>query len=313
MANNFIKAEQVAAAALGLLEREVLLPGLVWRDAVTDFKGAKDDTVSVRVPAYMNARTRTMRSGTGITIDELDETKVDVTLDTHVYKAVGVTDEEMTLDIVNFGLQVLNPAMGSVVRKVEDLLAAEMAAASYQTTIALDEDDPYLGLVDAREALNMANVPAGQRFLACGSKVESAILKSDRLSKFDTSGSSETLREAIIGRIAGFTAVSIPGLDPNIAIPAHRTAFVLSMVAPAVPDGASWGTTQSFNGFALRTLKDYDMTNVKDRLLTDVFVGTATTKDRGTLDEDGRFTPSEDGEDSPILVRAVKCELSASS
>src|SRR5690606_27518808 len=141
-------------------------------------------------------------------------------------KAIGVTDEEMTLDIENFGVQVLNPAMSSVTRKVEDLLASEISGATYETTVSLDADDRYEGLVDARIALNKANVPMGGRFLAVGSSVEAAILKSDRLSKFDQAGDADALREAQIGRIAGFTAVSVPGLDPDLAVAAHQTAFV---------------------------------------------------------------------------------------
>lgn len=312
MANEFIKAEKVVSAALGVLEREIVLPGLVWRDAGGDFKGVKNDTISLRVPAYTTARTRTLRAGTPVTIDDLDETKVDVTLDTDVYKAIGISDEEMTLDITDFGLQVLNPAMGAVARKVEDTLASELEGADYEVEIDLDEDDPYLGLVDARIALNKASVPAGNRFLAVGSSVEAAILKSDRLSKFDQSGSDSALREAMIGRIAGFTAVSVPGLDPDMAVAAHKTAFVLSMQAPVVPQGATWGATQTFNGFAMRALKDYDFTNTRDRLLTDVFVGTNTVKDAGTFDGSGRFLPSVDGEDAPILVRAVSLTLSGS-
>lgn len=314
MANAFIKAEQVAAQMLGVLERELVLPTMVWRDAVTDFKGAKNDTVSLRVPAYTTARTRTMRSATGITIDELDETKVDVTLDTHVYKAIRVTDENMTLDITDFGAQVTAPSMGAVSRSVEDLIATEMTNSTPEVSLLITETDPYLELVDARIALNDASVPAGQRFLACGSSVEAAILKSDRLSKFDQSGSSDALREAIIGRIAGFTAVSVPGLDPDIAIAAHRTAFVLSTQAPVVPAGASWGAAASYRGFALRTLRDYlpdDSAGPADRLLVDTFAGTDTVLDRGTIDVNGKFQP--DAAEDPILVRAVKLTLASSS
>lgn len=310
MANEFIKAEKVVSAALGVLEREIVLPTLVWRDAGGDFRGTKNDTITLRVPAYTTARTRTLRAGTPVTIDDLDETKVDLTLDTDVYKAIGVSDEEMTLDIVDFGVQVLNPAMGAVARKVEDTLAAEMEGASYEIEIELDEDDPYLGLVDARIALNNASVPAGQRFLAVGSSVEAAILKSDRLSKFDQSGSDTALREAQIGRIAGFTAVSAPGLDPDMAVAAHRTAFVLSMQAPVIPSGATWGASQAFNGLAMRALRDYDFDNTRDRLLTDVFVGTSTVEDNGTIDGDGKFQP--DADESAILVRAVKLTLPGS-
>ena len=316
MANNFVKAEQVVRQMLGVLERDTVLAQFTWRDLGADrFKGAKNDTVTLRVPAFTTARTRTMRSNTAIVVDELDETSVDVTLDTHVYKAIGVRDEEMTLDIEDFGMQVTAPAMGAVIRKVDDAVGAEMAAATPEVEVSLDEADPYLGLVDARVALNKHSVPAAGRFLAVGANVEAAILKSDRLSKFDTSGSSEALREAIIGRIAGFTAVSAIGLDPDIAIAGHRTAFPLALVAPDVPAGASWGQKQTFNGLQLRVLRDYDPTGSNgpvDRLLTDTFMGVGTTLDRGTIDADGRFVPSEDGSDDPILVRAVKLTLSGS-
>lgn len=318
MANSFVKAEQVVAQALGVLERETVLANLVWRDPVPSFKGAKNDTVSLRLPAYTSARTRVMRSSTALTIDELDETKVDVTLDTHVYKAIGVTDEEMTLDIVDFGAQITAPAMNAVVRKVDDALATEMAGATYEVEEELDADDPYLGFLAAKIALDKASVPAGGRFLAVGSDVELALLSSDRLLRFDSTGdaSNSALREATIGRIAGFTAVSVPGLDPATAVAAHRTAFVLSLVAPEVPGGATWGERRTHMGMSLRVLRDYDPTPNSgpplDRLLTDTFMGTGVTADRGELDDDGRFVPSEDGTEDPIVVRAVKLAITGS-
>lgn len=316
MANTFIKATQVVRQGLGVLARDTVLPGLVWRDAAGDFMGAANDTKSLRVPSFANARTRTMRSSTQLVIDELDETKVDVTLDTHVYRAVRVTDEEMTLDIVDFGEQISAPAMGAVVRGVEDVLATAMEAATPEVEIAIDTADPYISLVQARIALNKHNVPMGDRFLAVGSSVEAAILESDRLSKFDQSGSAAALREAMIGRIAGFTAVSVPGLSPDVAIAAHRTAFVLSSQAPAVPQGAPWGESRAMGGFALRVLRDYlpdGATGPADRFLADVFIGADVVTDRGTIDENGRFVASDTGAHDPILVRAVKLELPTTS
>lgn len=310
MANTFIKAERIVSTMLGVLQRDLVLPNLVWKDPPeVNFVGAKNDTVTIRLPAYTNARTRTLRAGTPLTVDELDETSVDLKLDTDVYKAVGVTLEELTLDVVDFERQVAVPATASVARGVEDALALEMAAADYETDVLIDEDDPYLALVDARIALNKANVPIGGRFLAVGSSVEAAILKSDRLSKFDQSGSDTALREASIGRIAGFTAVSVPSLDPDIAIAAHQTAFALVTKAPAVPQGAVTGASRSFGGFSMTAIQDYDFINTKDRFAAHVFAGTGVVKDRGTLDDDGRFVPSDDGTDTPILTRAVRVHL----
>lgn len=303
MANEFIKATKVVNAGLGVLAREVVLPSLVWRDAGGNFAGARDDTISLRVPAYTNARTRTLRTGT-ITTDNLEETKVDVTLETDVYKGVAITDEELTLDITDFGVQILNPCTSAVARGVEDAVVSEMQSAQYAVGLDADRADPWETLIDARVALNNANVPMEGRVLACGSGFEADLLKSDRLSTYQLAGSSDVLREATIGRIAGFTAISVPGLDPDWAIAFHRTAFVLSMQAPAVPDGVSWGSTGTYNGFAMRVLKDYDFGNVRDRFLANVFVGTSTVKDHGVIDGNGKFQPNAD--EQARLVRAVK-------
>jgi hypothetical protein len=117
------------------------------------------------------------------------------------------------------------------------------------------------------------------------------------------------LRQAMIGRIAGFAAASTPGLDPDVAIAFHQTAFALSMKVPVIPARVSWGAGQTWQGLGLRALRDYDNALIKDRLLTDVSVGTGTTKDCGTIDANGKFQPSVAGTDSPTLVRAVKLSL----
>lgn len=316
MANAFLKPEQIVAQMVGVLARDTVLAQFVWRELNADrFKGAKDDTVSLKVPAYTTARSRTLRSGTPLVKDALTETKVDVVLDNHIYKLIGISDEELTLDITDFGAQVTGPAAGAVVREIDDDIGGELAGLDPEVSIALDEADPYLGLVDARIALNNHNVPASQRFLAVGSNVEAAILKSDRLSKFDQAGSSEPMRENVIGRIAGFTAVTANSLDPDLAVAAHKTALAMVLVTPSNPQGAVFSESRNFQGFNLRVLRDYDPTGAdgpEDRLLVDSFMGTGVVKDRGTLDADGKFQPSVDGTDAPILVRAVHCWIGGS-
>jgi hypothetical protein len=291
VANAFIKATKVADTMLGVLERELVLPRLVWRDAILDFTGAFGDTVSIRLPAYTTARTRVMRSATQLTVDDLSETKVDVTLDTHVYKAIGVTDEELTLDIVDFGRQVISPSMNAVGRGMEDALVAEIAAATYATVVTGFGTDPGLAILNARKALNLANVPMDGRVLAVGADMELKLLDEDKFVKVNEAGSDDALRRAVIGNIYGFDVVSVPALSPTEAYAFHKTAFPLVAAAPAVPEGAGWGARRSFNGLTLRTLRDYDFLNVRDRLLTDVFIGTSTVPDQGYYDAQGRWQP----------------------
>lgn len=290
MANSYLKATRIAAAALGLLEREIILPALVWRDAGGDFAGAFGDTISLRVPSRTTARTRTFRGarptaseGNGVIVmDELTETKVDVSLDTAPYSAVPITDEELTLDIVNFGEQVLRPQVRAVAEAVENAIAAEMTSATYPTghTVTLDTAEPYNSVVDARVALNKANVPMTDRFIVVGADMEGVFLKSEHLNRVDQSGTDSMLRQATIGRLAGFEAVVVSNALPaNVGFAFHRTAYVLSMRAPVVPDGVTFGRSQTFESLALRWLRDYDFRNVQDRSLVDTYIGTNIVAD----------------------------------
>src|SRR5690606_22357644 len=294
VANTFLKAEKIANFSLGVLEREIVLPALVWRDAGGSFKGAAGDTITIRVPARTTARTRDLRgtrqynasvgspatnvAGAGIiTMDELTETSVDVTLDTAAYSAVPITDEELTLDIVDFGAQIAEPQIRAVAEAIENAVASEMTGATYATTIEIPEDttDPFDYIVDARVALNKANVPMSERRLVVGSDFEGLLLKSDELHQVDKAGTDSALRDATIGRLAGFPEVVVSNALPsNVGFAFHRTAYVLNMQAPAVPEGATYGSSRSAFGLAMRWIRDYDFRNVQDRSLFDVYFGT---------------------------------------
>jgi hypothetical protein len=287
MANTFIKATRIASAALGLLEREIVLPGLVWRDAGGDFRGAGGDTISIRVPARTQARTRALRGarpstseGAGIiTMDDLTETKVDVTLDTDVYSAVPVTDEELTLDLSDFGAQILEPQVRAVAEGVENAVAAEMTGATYATNLTVDTADPFKTFVDAYTALNKQNIPREGRAVVVGADIENLILKSDHLSRVDQSGSDAALRRAEMGRLAGFPIYVSNAIPANMGFAFHRTAYVLGMRAPMVPDGASFGSAQVYGNLAMRWIRDYDFRNVQDRSLVDCYIGTNIVAD----------------------------------
>lgn len=312
MANEFINPTKVVRTLLAALEREVVLPRLVFSDSRIDFRAAKDYTVTLSVPAYAVADSRTLGAGTPITIGDVAETSVDVTLEKDVYKGVNVTDENMTLDIVSFTDQVLRPIIRSVARGLEDYLAGVISAATFDLQVGdVDEDDPYDGIVDARKALADARVPVGERFLLVGSSFEAALLKSERFAKFDGSGpDAKTAREeAFLGRIAGFSTFPCPVLDPEKAIAMHRTAVAMGNVAPVKPDGATWGTQQTTDGLAVRIIKDYDPANVQDRVVASSYIGATVVTDNGTIGEDGIFTPSEDGGEDDVVVRAVELSL----
>lgn len=305
MGSTFLKPNTIANTAIGLLFRELVVARTVWTDAVNpgEFAGSLNDTVTLRVPARRSARTRTLRAGTPIVNDTSVEFGVDVKLTTDVYNGAPITDEEFTLDISDFGAQILMPQIRAVAEGVEDAIVDEIANAEYRQDMTIDptdsdfldlsETDWYKVATRARRLLNDQNVPRAGRTLLVGSAVEEAILNSDRFARFDSIGAEATnaLREATIGQIAGFNVVPSAALDEDEAYAYHRTAFVLAARAPRVPQGVSMGTTRSlgdagqmgatasFGGVSVRWIMDYDYQNTTDRSLVNTWVGTATVKD----------------------------------
>jgi hypothetical protein len=290
VANTFIKATQVVQMARLLLQREIVLPRLVWSDfSKQSFQYAANDTVSMVVPAVFDARTRVLRSTTALTADDLTETKVDVTLDTHVYKLLNITDEQLTLDIRDFGTQVLQPQIRSVAEGLEDVIATELAAATPAATVnyADGTDDPWKVVLAARKELNDLNVPKANRVLVVGSGVEVALLSDDRWSKAQNAGEAivgDALTDAMLPRTAGFTIVGSNALAEDEAYAFHQTAIAFGAFAPAIPAGAADGSQTASEGIGLRYLRDYNPTNSTgpvDRSLVDAFAGATSVEQDG--------------------------------
>jgi hypothetical protein len=283
VANTFIKTQQIVRAAMLLLQREIVLPRLIWTQPGNAFVGQLDDTVTLAVPAILTARTRTMRSATALQADDLTETKVGVKLDTHVYQLLNISDEQLTLDIVDFAAQVLNPQMRAVAEGLENVIAAALAAATpFTGNIAVagsgaTPSEPYNVAVDAAKALNDMNVPRAGRVLLLGSALEAFFLKSDKLSRVNESGTDTALRDARITRVAGFDVIGSNAIDPNVGYAFDRFAIATAVVAPSLPEGASMKErVVDPNGIGLRFLRDYNPTNSTgpvDRSLVDAFAG----------------------------------------
>jgi hypothetical protein len=322
MANTFIKPTVIANMVLGLLERELVLPRLVTRLGIEDFRGAYNDTVNVRIPAYTTAREQTWRSGSAITLDELTESSFAVTLNKHPYSAVAIQDEELTLDITNFAAQVLNPQIRAVAEKLESYVYSAMTGADLHwptitpsagdspggggTTAEYDNDakDILVALVEARRRLNVKNVPVAGRVIVVGADIEAILLNGSQLLDASAAGSDGALRDAQIGRLYGMPIFTSNALPTDEAWVFHPSAFVLANVAPTVPEGVTMGSSQSFEGLAMRWIRDYDPNYLRDRSVVSAFAGYASVEE----DPD----PTASVGDQVENVRAIKINLSGS-
>lgn len=292
MANTFIKESQIVDAAALLLQREIVLPRTVWAQPDAAFVGALNDTVTLRIPAVRTAGTRTMRSNTALSPTDLTETSVPVVLDTHVYDLLNITDEQLTLDIIDFARQVLNPQLRAVAEGMEDVIAAALAGANVaagqeldpiDTSTAPSSGEAFAVAVAARKVLNDLNVPRSERVLVLGSELEAWFLN-DPVVNNHNSGNRDALEEATINRIAGFTILGSNAVGSDEGYAYHRTAIGFANVAPALPDGAAMKSRVATETLALRYLRDYNPTNSTgpvDRSLVDAFVGASSVEEDG--------------------------------
>lgn len=315
--HRFIKPEVISETSIGLLQRELVVANLLWRWSEANFKGAKDDTVNVKVPSRLKARDRKMRA-TGedrkIKMDYLAESTIGVKLTEFPYSAVPITDEQMTMDIVDFGAMILQPQVRSIAEHIEQQAVDVITGATYMDGVdaagtaanqvkgTLAAEDFYgPGMMGqytlwnrVRRNLNRRKVPKEGRIVLVGSDVEEEILNSPNLVKANEAGDNSALRDATIGKLAGFTFVQSDYLEPTESYAFHRTAFVLATAAPIIPTGASFGSSLNAEGTALRWIKDYDADYAVDRSIVDTFSGTGVVTDKDVrVDENGNVTEKE--------------------
>lgn len=317
MAHVFLKAEKIIAQGLGMLQRDLVLPNLVTRYNGSDFIGAKNDTVNIKVPSILKGREYEWRTrGAPIEVDDLEETSIPLTLNKHPYSAVAITDEQLTLDIVSWGTQVATPQIRAVAEVCEGYIVTAMEDGTYRHEVDWEAGDPdsdtdrsfYRMATRARKHLNDENVPKGGRIMLLGSNLEEAALNSSHLIKANEAGSDSALREAIIGRIAGFTVVSVNSIDPDFGIAYHPTAFGFANLAPVVPAGVSAGAVGSFEGFAMRWIRDYDAMYLRDRSVYSSFAAAMSIEDGRDLESP---VGSGFGELTDENVRAVLINYTA--
>lgn len=279
MPNTFVKPSVVARTALGLLQREIILPRLVWRDHEREFAGKIGDTVNVRIPAPAVTARKFDRTGVAgdatVVTTNVAESSIPVKLDTHLYNAVPVTDEELTLQVEDFGAQILAPQVRGVAEGAENLVAAVLDAQA--ASVVLSTTAPEDTLTDVAVTLDQRSVPRSGRVLVISPDMQGYFLKSQEIKKREDTTGTDALVDATLGRLRGFTIVVSNALKPKSAHAFVREAVAFVTKAPAAPAGASFAASESYAGLAMRWLRDYDADTLQDRSIVSAYAGVKLT------------------------------------
>lgn len=282
MANNFYQAPQVARVAAELAFEDAYLSALVNRDFQNDILGGggRGRTVNVRIPTALIARDRGIDDKTSaIVLDELSESTFPITLGTHAYSAVSLSEGDMTLNLESFSAQVLAPQVDAVVDYIEhDFVQTLKTTGGAQTGEALPKYDatkPVATFIALRKILRDRGVNPASLNVIVGTQVYADLIAAGALIDASQSGSTAALREGAVGRVQGFTVVESTRVGETEIYAFSRDSFTIAVRPPVIPAGAPFGAIETSNGFGLRYLRDYDVMHTVDRSMVSTFVGSA--------------------------------------
>lgn len=310
-----VKPAKLAATAVGMLEQELVIPNLFQKEGIDQFKGAENDTISVPVEGVLPFHEYAWRNDRSnpIVFDLYKERKIAVTFGGNVYSAVKVTDEQNDFDLPSWA-KLLRPQVKAVARGLARRAVNVLTGQAYSVTVGNTETNLRGAMIEARRVLNKFQVPGDTRYLLVGTDFESALLNDEKLNLAQNVGDSEAqsaLRTATLGERFGFRIVVDQTIPGDTAYAFAGSAFIFLSGAPSVPQSVPFGATQSFEGIAMRWVRDYDPTYMQDRSVVNTYAGFRSVTDILVgWDEDAR---SEVVSTQEHFVRGVKLTLDGAS
>lgn len=295
---------------------------LVTRWAPERFYGQHGDTITVRVPGALPARTYGWRNDRSepIKVDKYEETTVTLTVELPEddYSAVEISDEQRDFDLGgSFGL-LLEAQTTTIARKVNNRVRDQITNAPYEICVGVDvtqtaitaamaknQDVWFNGFIDAGRELTKMGVPFTNRSAIVGSAVAAELQKSQKLLKVQGNNNDGNFATANIGTYAGFTISEdqLGIVDPDEALVFDSTGFQFWTYAPSIPTGAIRGARSNIGNVAMRWIVDYDPAYLVDRSVWNTLTGLNYSSDfvQGH-DTDNNVVRGE----TPYFVRGVK-------
>ncbi len=190
----------IAREALIVLENNMVLGNLVHRTFSPEFQTKVGATVVVRRPTSFTATAFT----TAAVAQTITEGSVAVILDKLWDVSFEVTSQEMSLDIVSFSEQLLQPALRAIAQEVDKDIATRMGTAT-PGHYPVSGTPAVSDIAGVEAVLDVLKAPLQERRLVLHPVTKAAYLSLDAFLNADKRGDGgQALRSAEIGRVLGF-------------------------------------------------------------------------------------------------------------
>jgi len=242
MANIFLTPSIIAREALVLLQSNLVTQRLFSRRYETDLNGGAKVGETIRIRRRSTGVVDEY-NGSTVTVRDIQETSMPLTLEKHFDATIKITDRERTMSLVDFSEQVLAPRMVQMGEKIDQYgltklfrvpnCAGPSEFGSGPGTIPTTIGDWAL----CDKTLNDLKVPLNPRVGIVSTTQKAVILGQDAFVGVDKSGDDSALRAARVGPIMNFDLY----MGQNVDI----TTFTSGTMTGALTNSASLvkGTT----------------------------------------------------------------------
>lgn len=223
MANTLLTPTEIAMEALILVQSNMVAARLMDRSYEGEIREGKVGE-SIQIRRRRNGTINEWTPGGGLTVDDITESPITITLEKHFDASVQVGQRERQFDIRSFSSQILEPQMVAMAEaidayaltKVRDL--PEFVGASATAPLA-DLPDSSADLAAVRRKLNELKVPMTSRFHVVSPQYEESLLSASEFTKVNEAGSPDALRRAELGSLLGLSTF----MDQNVEDSTHTT------------------------------------------------------------------------------------------
>ena len=198
MANTFLTVQQIARAALPILHENLVFPALSYKE-FCEGAGKKGDVVQIKKPAVYSAD----EFSSSISVQDIKESSVLVTLDRIADVSVELSAKEMALNLEDFTKQVLAPAAAAIAEKINADGLALYKDIPYTCGTAGVTPSGISTFAAAAKALNDSKAPLSDRYCVWNSAALASFQSDSSIVSAEKCGTTKALRNGSVGRLIG--------------------------------------------------------------------------------------------------------------
>ena len=233
----------IAMEALYRLKHHLVIPKIANKTYNTYLEGKIGDRVTVKRPYYARAQ-----AGRRLKKSEMIDKTVDVILDQRFHFALEAVDEDMTINISDYGARYLNSGAEELAYQYDIAGAEELSAGSFYM-----EGTPGTALTLKQAQFVRAHatkvaIPHGSSCYALLDPLDIAEISADIHDVDNPQLVGENIRASYRGMLAGFNVLE------SVHVPYLETVALAASVAPLVRGATQRGSEIATDGWPNSTL-----------------------------------------------------------